>query len=305
MSAKKFSFVKVSKLEYGLVESVRFRHDSGEISWVDIENGTLSWLEKPARNTEKRLHLKPQLSFAEPLKDLSYVFAAGTRIGVADRQGVVGISAPLLSPGRRFNDGVIDSLGRLVLGSMNIGESDTKNVLLVLENSGEITVLDSDLGLSNGLAVVPESGDLFSVDTLRRVVYRRSLDHKSSKYGPRHVFTSFKPGENPDGIAYSLTGHLVVALWGGSVVVILDNEGFEIQRILVPPVFVTSVCIHPGTGALVVGGASQPRGSVEVSPESGGVWWADSRLEGYPGSTWLPPEEGRLLVDPQWEKVIV
>lgn len=298
-------FHQVSKLDYGLVESLRVNPRTGRVSWVDIEFGTLSTLSSGVKGGEERVNLLPHASFAESLPELGYVFAAGQHLGVRDETGNVSLSPTLLSPGRRFNDGAIDKLGRLVIGSMNFDNSDNKNVLLLVELDGAITVLDSDLGLSNGIVVAPETGALFSVDTLRRTVYRRDLDIETSVYGPRQVFAAFDPGENPDGIAYSATGHLVVALWGSAAVAILDASGREVQRVSVPPVFATSVCIRPDTGALLVGGASQPREKLTTATMTGGVWEAESWLEGYPVTTWSQPRNDYTMIKLGSQRVIV
>lgn len=304
MAIGEFRFTPFSHDSYGLVESIRANPLTGAVSWVDIEAGDHVTVRENQREYEEVFQVRPNLSFAEPLTQGGFIFAAGQQLGCVDAQGKVFLSEPLLTSARRFNDGAVDALGRLIIGSMNFGPSDGSNVLIVFEHDGEPTVLDSDIGLSNGIAISPETGGFFSVDTLAGVIFHRELDHSSGRYEDRRIFHRFSQGEHPDGITLSQTGHLVVALWGGSGLAIIDQDGNEVQRVAVPPVFATSVCIAPETGVLFVGGASQPREGRVTPHAAGGVWSSPSPLKGYPLSSWAQESTPSSIVSSGSGKVI-
>jgi|AntAceMinimDraft_1070359.scaffolds.fasta_scaffold04853_4 sugar lactone lactonase YvrE len=277
-------FELVTSTHYSLPESLRVADYDQQLSWVDIERGTLSIFSL----TDERIRevkVASDLSFAESFNQEAYVFTAGNRIGVFAEDRVVSSSPPLLSRGRRFNDGCIDSKGRLIIGSKSLAQSDHHNVLLLLEGDGEITVLDDDLGLSNGVAIDPARKILFSVDSLSSIIYRRQMDPDGS-YGFRELHHCFSQGEVPDGIALTADGLLIVALWGSSSIAIIDPFGDEIGRVPIPSIFATSVALHPGDNTIFVAAASQNREGREGLSHPGGVWKSATRGLGVPRVRW-------------------
>ena len=77
---------------------------------------------------------------------------------------------------RRLNDGSTDPAGRFLVGTLSMAAPSESEILVRLEPSGQLTELDNDLTLSNGLAWSsdgsrmyrdrqshPDSGRLFSM----------------------------------------------------------------------------------------------------------------------------------------------
>lgn len=274
-----------SDKELLLPESLRIDRSGKVLSWVDIERGTLSRcdLESGAIST---IFVAPNLSFAHPLSEGSLIVAAGSRLGLLSRTNELSQSGPLIGDMRRFNDGFVDVFGRIVVGAKNLGETDGRNPLLVINSDRHAVVLDHDLGLSNGIACHPETGALYSVDSEHSIVFMRSVDSHGG-FSSRTIFHHFSEGETPDGITFSTDGDLYVALWGSGCVVRLGSDGKQIERLVVPSPFVTSVALHPLTGDMFVATASEEREG-QSGHAAGQVWRAAHRTPGLPLNEWNP-----------------
>lgn len=268
-----------------LVESVRANPEECSVSFVDIEGGLLGQIGREG-NSQRRI--APLLSFAEPLGAGAFLVGAGARIGLCLNESVVHWTPNLLPPAQRFNDATIDMLGRLVVGTLylnpDLGNDD--NSLFVLENDGTLVTIRRNVGLSNGIAVEPKSGDLFHVDTRASTIHRIPLNRDSGAYGAPYLVHTFQPNEHPDGLVLLESGELLVALWGSGSLVALDAEGREIDRIPVPSVFPTSVCICNSSGELWLGSASQPRESLDVPFSPGSLWRSKTHLRQASSHSW-------------------
>ena len=278
-----------------LVESLRANPEECAVSFVDIEGGLLGQI---GQEGSSQRYIGPLLSFAQPLDDGAFLLGAGARIGLSLTKGVVQWTPKLLPPAQRFNDATVDMLGRLVVGTLNLSpdSGNEDNRLFVLENDGTLVTIRRNVGLSNGIAVEPKSGDLFHVDTRASTIHRIPLNRDSGAYGAPDLFHTFQPNENPDGVVLLESGELLVALWGNGSIVTLDAQGREIDRAPVPPVFPTSVCICNSCGELWLGSASQPRESLDIPFSPGSLWRSTTHLRQAPSHHWnsVPLENVKL-----------
>ena len=280
-------FQRLDIASLSLVESLRAHPADCSVSFVDIEGGLLGGVKQSAFSARA---LAAQLSLAEPYGDGSFLVAAGDRLGVVTSDGSESWTSGLIRRGQRFNDGTVDSLGRLVVGSMSLryDEKSTENSLFVLNPAGELTTIREEVGLSNGLGVEPESGDLFHVDTLASTIHRIPLISESGAYGPAEVFHQFASEESPDGIVVLESGEILVALWGHSALALIGKNGDEIGRVDVPPMFPTSICICNDCGILWMGSASEPREGADARILPGGVWSTPTAMRQTPSRSWRP-----------------
>lgn len=276
---------------YLLPECLRFNPGSSCLSWVDIESGTLSELNLRTGKVVARF-VAPDLSFASPLSSGDYIVAFGGVVALLSSRGIEGRSKPLLAEHRRFNDGCIDSRGRLILGAMNRERGSADNPLLLFSRE-QATALDNDLGLSNGVAIEPRTSALYSVDSHASVVYSRPLE-PDGRYGRRTVFHAFDSAEIPDGIVFGRDGSLFVALWGAGSVAILSPQGTEVDRLVVPSAFVTSVALHPFSGDLYVSTASENREGLAGRTELGRIWSVPNVTRGAKHHGWVPFNPGKV-----------
>lgn len=280
-------FQKIDAPDLLLVESVRVHHQTDNVSFVDIESGTLWQLKNDELKQER---IAPMLSFAEPWGHRQFLVGAGQRLGVSVAGAGVSWTEPLLPVEYRFNDACIDSLGRLVVGTLSLdpARSSSENYLFVLESDGKLSPIRRNVGLSNGIAVDPVSGDLLHADTSAHSIHRIPLDNKSGDYGEPELVHRFENGENPDGLIMLETGELLVALWGSAGLAAVDINHGEVDRIAVPPIFPTSVCIGKQSSELFLGSASQPRHSVGEGFAPGALWRSATEFCQVPSFGWNP-----------------
>ena len=89
-------------------------------------------------------------------------------------------------------------------------------------------------------------------------------------------------------------GDLCVALWGSAAVALLNPKGVEVERWLVPSPFVTSVTLHPVSGDLYVGTASENREGLRNARRPGRIWRAPLGMSGTPNYDWVAFELANL-----------
>jgi sugar lactone lactonase YvrE len=279
-------FKQISKVDHGLPESVRYSEIDSRLSWVDIEQGSVSWVNSGSSLVGESAAL-PLISLALPLSRAEYLVAAGPYLAEFLNGEVVTISQPLLPPGKRFNDGCLDALGRLVIGTMDLVGVSKDNALLVIESDARIRVLDDDLGLSNGVVFDNASCRLFSVDSADAIIYVRDLDMSSGKYFERKQFFRFEGEMVPDGICLATNGDLLVSLWGSGLIAIIDPLGREMRRFSTPNLFNSSVALATDSQRLFLAAASSDRGSHRGDrSQPGAVWETVTDLLGMRPSDW-------------------
>lgn len=188
-------------------------------------------------------------------------------------------------PGR-LNDGKVDPQGRFLVGSHSGGPNSTTEILAVVER-GRMTVIDHDLTLSNGLAWSSDGRWFYSVDTFRRMIYRRPWN-ASGPAGAREPFASIDVGY-PDGITVDAEDHLWVAVWGDGRVDRFSPSGVRVASLPLPVPHVSSVAFAgDDLGTLVVTTAREGLTAAQLSdyPDSGRLFTLDPGVAGVPQRPW-------------------
>ncbi len=176
--------------------------------------------------------------------------------------------------GIRINDGSCDHAGRLWFGTMDDACVKPAGALYRLGPDGAIPAI-TDVIASNGPAISTDGCWLFHCDTLgRRILHYPLLP--DGLLGRGAVYRSFPPDEGlPDGIACDTDGGLWVALWGGGVVVRLDQSGAISARVPVPAAQVTACAFGgPDLDMLFITTAALGLSADELAatPDSGGLF---------------------------------
>ena len=152
-------------------------------------------------------------------------------------------------PFNRCNDGGTDAKGRFWFGTMQNNISPGATEIEIVENSGALYRLDSDMTLtkvvsdiciSNTLCFSPENDIMYFCDTVRGVIWAYDYDIVTGTPGNRRDFARFDRGM-PDGSCVDSEGGLWNARWGGNCVVRFLPDGSVDQVIEVPAARVTSV----------------------------------------------------------------
>jgi len=263
------------------------------VSWIDIEAGKVFVGRLGADDSVeviRTLDFDERVGCAFRLGNAQFLVALERRLALVDALGNVTTSRELLPEGHRFNDGIIDPAGRLIVGSLSLTDDHAGNVLLRLEHDGTLTTLDDDLGLSNGLGFAPDGRTLYSTDSTANVIYARSYDYESGEVGARRQFATIDDA-TPDGLVVDAEGGLWVALWGGHGVRHLDALGHPHGDIAIDVPHVTSLAFVGSslTRALVTT-ASRDLSTAEVErhPGAGMLFLVDLPVTGQAANRWRP-----------------
>ena len=135
----------------------------------------------------------------------------------------------------RFNDVIADPAGRVFCGTMPL--PDRPAHLYRLETDGTLSLVLSDVGLSNGLGFTPDRRGMYYTDTRKQRIYLFDYDETTGIIDNQRVFVEVPatPGEgHPDGMTVDAEGFVWSARWDGHCLVRYDPEGREVQRVMFP-----------------------------------------------------------------------
>ncbi|NQX05114.1 SMP-30/gluconolactonase/LRE family protein [Rathayibacter sp. VKM Ac-2856] len=277
---------------YVLSEGPVWDGATGRLTWVDIEAGAVlsAPLTDDGIGAITRSDVGEQVGCALPLGDGRVLVALTRRLAILEVDGSLTRGSELLPEGHRFNDGSIDPQGRLVVGSLTLGESVGDDVLLRIEHDGAVTVLDHDLRLSNGLGWSPDGSVMYSVDTESGVVYRRP--YVDGVNGPRETFLEPEEGVFLDGMTVDADGRLWCSVWGGSGVRVYDSEGrrLEGEGIAIDAPHASSIAFAgEALDIAVISSASRDLSADEKAryPLAGALWLARPGATGLPAPRWI------------------
>ena len=259
--------------------------------WVDITAG----LVLVGRLAGTRIEIVERMSF--PTMVGAVAPARDGRLLVAGQEHLVFVGldgsrtdGPRLLPagaGRRLNDGKTDPQGRFVLGSLLI-DAPGDEQLIRIETTGDISVIDDGLTLSNGLAWSPDGSRFYSIDTYERRIWQREYYADSRAPGERIPFVDFVEAL-PDGMCTDAEGHVWVAAYRGGQVRRFAPDGTPSGIVTVPTPHVTSVAFAGlGLDTLVITTARQKLTPEQLDefPRSGCVFTADVGVTGVPVAYW-------------------
>jgi sugar lactone lactonase YvrE len=263
--------------------------------WVDIRRGTVF---AGALQEDGRVEILERIEFDETVGAVAVaaagelLIAGAEEILVRDNDGNV-TRGPRVLPqdcGRRLNDGKPDPAGNFIVGSLSLGLPSSTEVLIHVSAAGEVTELDNDLTLSNGLAWTADGSRMYSIDTLKQVVYARSYDAMSGTTGPRSEF--LQVNGLPDGMCLDAEEHLWIAMWGLGEVHRYSPAGKLVSVIKVPAPHVTSVAFAgPSLQTLVITTATQDLSEAQLAqyPQSGALFTLNTPVPGLPQPYWRGP----------------
>jgi len=185
----------------------------------------------------------------------------------------------------RFNDGKVDPLGRLWVGTMAENCEGKEGILICLSRNNTWTLERSNVGISNGLAWSSDAKTMYYIDSPSKKVVAFDFNENSGQISnEREVFLLVEEGSVPDGMTIDSDGFLWIAIWGGNRVIRVDPTlGKEERRIILPSKNVTSCCFGgPSLSTLFVTTAAQDTDLSEY-PQAGNVFSIDvSPIRGTP-----------------------
>ncbi|MGN6741916.1 MAG: SMP-30/gluconolactonase/LRE family protein [Amnibacterium sp.] len=257
--------------------------DAGALHWVDIPHGLLlvSPGDGPADGSaDVVLQLPAPLPCIQPAEGGGYVAALKDRVVLLDPTGrITAELARMDLPGEvRLNEGKVDPQGRLFVGAMDKDRADA--AWYRVDASGARVQLGG-FAITNGLEWSLDGGIVYLADTAVKTIYRAPWD---PEVGPGEL-TALHSGDSGDGAALDDRGCLWSAINGAGVVLRIDPEGRELERVELPAPGLAGLCFGgPDRSTLFVGSSTQGMSAEQLaaSPHSGAVFAVDTAVHGLP-----------------------
>ncbi|MGF6727664.1 sugar lactone lactonase YvrE/DNA-binding IclR family transcriptional regulator [Paraburkholderia sp. GAS41] len=212
--------------------------------WVDILTPTIHRYDASTHaSTETKLG--SMLSLVIPKATGGLLIASpGGLMTVDDAGNLTRFSHPEFDrPGNRYNDGKCDRMGRLWVGTMDMGAAANRGNLFRVDADGSWKKMDTGFTVSNGLGWSPDNRTMYFTDSHRKTVYQYDFDLINGMIANRRpLITLDSSAGSPDGMTVDADGCLWVAMWDDWCVVRFDPEGREMTRIRMPVPRPTSCC---------------------------------------------------------------
>ena len=157
------------------------------------------------------------------------------------------------------NDLVITDSGMLFASDPDWENS--KGQLWRIAKNGKATLIEADMGTTNGIALSPDNRFLYVNESVQRKVWKYSLssDGNVSNKTLLHEFTD----HGLDGMQCDSKGNLYIARYGAGEVAVLAPSG-ELSRVInLQGQYPTNIALHEGEN-ITVYVTMQKRGTVEV-----------------------------------------
>lgn len=179
-------------------------------------------------------------------------------------------------PGNRYNDGKCDRMGRLWIGTLDMGTAANRGNLFRVDADGAWKKMDSGITVSNGLGWSPDNRRMYFTDSVRRTIYVYDFDLYPGTISNRRPFIMLDANDGtPDGLTVDEEGCLWVAVWDAWRVSRYSPDGRELLRIRMPVPRPTSCCFGGANlDTLYVTSASIRLGeqTLASAPQSGSLF---------------------------------
>ncbi|MFK7832544.1 MAG: SMP-30/gluconolactonase/LRE family protein [Winogradskyella sp.] len=170
----------------------------------------------------------------------------------------------------RYNDGIADPKGRVIIGTMGYPEIK-KNIGNVYSYyKGEYKVIIKNTTISNGLAFSLDEKFLYFIDTPVKKVAKYKYDLDSGDVVFDSYVIEFNGKGSPDGMTIDDKGMLWIAEWGGSCVSQWNPlTGELLNKIELPHKNVTSCCFDNNANLYI----TTAMDDTDANPNGGGLFY--------------------------------
>ncbi|MEZ7207624.1 SMP-30/gluconolactonase/LRE family protein [Pseudoalteromonas sp. DY56-GL79] len=131
-----------------------------------------------------------------------------------------------------------------------------------INTSGEVTLLEADMGTTNGIEVSPDNKTLYVNESVQRKVWRYELDEQGN-ISNKQLFISFTDF-GLDGMRTDNQGNLYIARYGAGVVAVVSPQGKLIKEIKLKGKYPTNVAFGGEEGKRLFI-TLQKRGAIEMA----------------------------------------
>lgn len=259
--------------------------------WVDVAAGTvyIGRLDDDRVVEDARLEFGDTVGAVVPSSDGGLLVAGARTLHRVSPAGAVTAICDVIAAevNSRLNDGACDPAGRFLAGTLCLGGPPGEEILCQLR-ADDLSTIDDDLSLSNGLGWSPDGHHLYSVDSTPGTVWTRPYDPLTGRTGERRVLFRVPDGE-PDGLCVDVDGHLWIAVWGAAEVRRYTLAGEIVAKIMLPAPHVTSVAfVGPERRTLLITTAREGLSTeqLERHPLSGRLFLSKVDVTGVPTAPW-------------------
>jgi sugar lactone lactonase YvrE len=230
---------------FQLAEGPQWLAEREQLLWVDIE-GREVHLFSPNTGEHDVIKLSQRVGAVIPTTSDELIVALEDGIYALDYTGKLTLLTELERDvaHNRCNDGKVDEVGRLWIGTMPMEGVAWTGSLYSYERSNTPVKHVAELGCSNGIDWSVDGRTMYFIDSPTRRVDAFDYDAEKGTISNRRPFIHIPETLGvPDGMCTDSVGRLWVAHWGGYCVTCWDpHSREEIKRITLPASQVTSCC---------------------------------------------------------------
>ncbi len=186
----------------------------------------------------------------------------------------------------RFNDGKVDSHGRIWIGTLSTRFTEGEGSLYRIDSNLKPEVQLKNLTISNGMAWTKDQKTFYFIDTPTRKIQEYSFDAETGEIEFKRIAIEIPEDLGfPDGMCIDQKGMLWVAHYGGSGVYRWNpKSGDLLDKIELPVPHVTSCCFGGENLDLMLISTAQENMSDEdlkKYPQSGDVFLVKLEVGGF------------------------
>jgi sugar lactone lactonase YvrE len=182
------------------------------------------------------------------------VVVSGRDLSVVDSHGTLTVVAEVVDGGTGYNDLTTTADGLIVAGMLTchpMSDAElTPGVIVEVRPDADVVSAPLPFDWPNGVGFSPSEDTLYLADYATGVVHRGAWSGSVSDLALEPWITT--PSGDADGLAVAPDGSLWVASGGGRSVLHYSSTGHLLEAVEVPDDFVSSCCLWPGTGRLVI-----------------------------------------------------
>jgi sugar lactone lactonase YvrE len=218
----------------------------------DVLGGGVRRFDSRGRELRPLLDRRRGIGGMAQLADGSLV-VSGRDLSVADSHGRLTTVAGVVGDGTGYNDLTVTADGTIVAGMLTCHPmSDTELTPGVIVEVRDADVVSAPLPFDwpNGVGFSPSEDRLYLADYSTGVVHRSVWTGSVSDLALEPWITT--PSGDADGLAVASDGSVWVASGVGRSVLHYGSTGHLLEAVEVPDDFVSSCCLWPRTGRLVI-----------------------------------------------------
>lgn len=130
-----------------------------------------------------------------------------------------------------------------------------------INQQGETSLLEADMGTTNGVEVSPDNKTLYVNESVQRKVWQYDLDEKGN-ISNKQLLIEFSD-HGMDGMRTDKVGNLYIARYGAGVIAVISSEGKLLREIKLKGQFPTNVAFGGKDGKTMYV-TMQKRGAIET-----------------------------------------